>query len=100
VGLTWSLSAASTPSLPLLSRPGILTGLFVRHPEGNGCVEGFFRTLKEQLPWVRSFEDVEQRQEALAEFRARYHEHWLVERLRFESPRQVRHRPLALEVAP
>ena len=72
---------------------------FVREPEGNGCVERFFRTLKEQLLWVRSFEDVEQLQEALAEFRARYNEHWLVERLRFESPRQARHRLLALEVA-
>ena len=26
---------------------------FVRQPEGNGCIERFFRTLKEQLLWVR-----------------------------------------------
>ena len=28
---------------------------FVRQPEGNGCIERFFRTLKEQLLWVRHF---------------------------------------------
>jgi putative transposase len=26
---------------------------FVREPEGNGCIERFFRTLKEQLLWVK-----------------------------------------------
>ena len=26
---------------------------FVRQPEGNGCIEGLFRTLKERLLWVR-----------------------------------------------
>ena len=28
---------------------------FVRQPEGNGCIERFFRTLKEQLLWLRRF---------------------------------------------
>ena len=32
---------------------------FVRQPEGNGCIERFFRTLKEQLLWVRHVTDVE-----------------------------------------
>ena len=31
---------------------------FVRQPEGNGCIERFFRTLKEQLLWIRSFQDL------------------------------------------
>ena len=34
---------------------------FVREPEGNGCIgciERFFRTLKEQLLWVRHFQSV------------------------------------------
>ena len=35
---------------------------FVRQPEGNGCIERFFRTLKEQLLWVRHFTDVEDMQ--------------------------------------
>jgi putative transposase len=33
---------------------------FVRAPEGNGCVERFIRTLKENLLWVRSFETIEE----------------------------------------
>ena len=28
---------------------------FVREPEGNGCIERFFKTLKEQLLWVVTF---------------------------------------------
>jgi len=72
---------------------------FVREPEGNGCIERFFRTLKEQLLWVRHFEDVQELEEALRDFRDRYNEHWLLGRLQFQSPRQARQRLLALEVA-
>jgi hypothetical protein len=32
---------------------------FVRGPEGNGCIERFFRTLKQQLLWVRDFTTLE-----------------------------------------
>jgi len=56
---------------------------FVREPEGNGCIERFFRTLKEQLLWVRDFATLGDLAEALEEFRQRYNDHWLVERLRF-----------------
>ena len=31
---------------------------FVREPEGNGCIERFFKTLKEQLLWVRHFRSI------------------------------------------
>jgi transposase InsO family protein len=72
---------------------------FVREPEGNGCIERFFRTLKEQLLWVRHFETLEELAEALEEFRQRYNEQWLVERLRFQSPRQAHQALLALETA-
>jgi len=72
---------------------------FVREPEGNGCIERFFRTLKEQLLWVRDFTTLEELAEALEEFRQRYNDHWLVERLSFQSPRQARQRLLALEAA-
>jgi len=72
---------------------------FVREPEGNGCVERFFRTLKEQLLWVRDFTTLEELAEALEQFRQRYNDHWLVERLSFKSPRQARQRLLALEAA-
>ena len=38
----------------------------------NGCIERFFRTLKEQLLWVRRFADLEELRTALFEFRDRY----------------------------
>ena len=72
---------------------------FVREPEGNGCIEPFFRTLKEQLLWVRDFTTLEELAGALEEFRQRYKDHWLLERLSFQSPRQARQRLLALEAA-
>jgi len=71
----------------------------VREPEGNGCVERFFRTLKEQLLWVRDFDSLEELAQALREFRHRYNHQWLIERLNFQSPRQARQRLLALEAA-
>jgi len=72
---------------------------FVREPEGNGCIERFFRTLKEQLLWVRRFDTLEELAEVLEEFRQRYNEQWLVERLHFQSPRQAHQAMLALEPA-
>ena len=42
---------------------------FVREPEGNGCIERFFRTLKEQLLWVRPFQSIPELVRALEEFR-------------------------------
>ena len=72
---------------------------FVREPEGNGCIERFFRTLKEQLLWLKDFTTLEELAEALEEFRQRYNDHWLLERLSFQSPRQARQRLLALEAA-
>ncbi|MCC6291678.1 MAG: transposase [Bryobacterales bacterium] len=71
----------------------------VREPEGNGCMERFFRTLKEQLLWVRHFQNREELQIALREFRDRYNREWLIERLRFQSPRQARERLRALQQA-
>lgn len=63
---------------------------FVRQPEGNGCIERFFRTLKEQLLWVRGFHDLEQLRAALIEFRDRYNNHWIVGRLGYRTPAQAR----------
>jgi putative transposase len=72
---------------------------FVRQPEGNGCVERFMRTLKEQLLWLRSFRNVEELHEALVLFQERYNEHWLIERNEFRSPRQARQDLLAIGAA-
>jgi transposase InsO family protein len=63
---------------------------FVRQPEGNGCVERFFRTLKEQLLWIRRFRSLEELRTALAEFRYRYNNHWILERLQYRTPAQAR----------
>jgi transposase InsO family protein len=72
---------------------------FLREPEGNGCIERFFRTLKEQLLWVRHFETTEELTDALLEFRQRYNSQWLIERLQFQSPQQAHQALLALEPA-
>ncbi len=71
---------------------------FVREPEGNGCIERLFKTLKEQLLWVRHFRSIPELFHALQEFRALYNRSWLIERLGFQSPVQARER-LALEPA-
>lgn len=63
---------------------------FVRQPEGNGCIERFFRTLKEQLLWVRRFRNLEELRAALVEFRDRYNHHWIVQRLGYRTPAQAR----------
>jgi len=70
---------------------------FVRQPEGNGCIERFFRTLKEQLLWLRRFRNLDELRAALAEFRRRYNEHWILERLHYRTPAQAR-RDFSLEL--
>ncbi len=72
---------------------------FVRQPEGNGCVERFIRTLKEQLLWVRTFRNLEELRQALAEFRERYNQRWIVQRLGYLTPAQARQQLLALGAA-
>jgi putative transposase len=71
----------------------------VRQPECNGCVERFIRTLKEQLLWVRTFQNVEELRGALAEFRERYNQRWIVQRLGYLTPAQARQQLLALGAA-
>jgi putative transposase len=63
---------------------------FVRQPEGNGCIERFFRTLKEQLLWIRCFRDLSDLRAALVEFRNRYNQYWIIERLAYRTPVQAR----------
>lgn len=63
---------------------------FVRSPEGNGVIERFFRTLKEQLLWLREFEDEDELRGALYEFRERYNANWILQRHGYRTPAQVR----------
>jgi transposase InsO family protein len=69
---------------------------FVRQPECNGCVERFIRTLKEQLLWVKVFQNIEELRCALAEFRERYNQRWIVQRWGYLTPAQARQQFLAL----
>ena len=63
---------------------------FVRQPEGNGCIEGLFRTLKERLLWVRHFRNVEELRQGFFLFKETYNQQWLIERLGFRTPAQAR----------
>ena len=63
---------------------------FVRAPEGNGCIERFWRTLKEQLLWLHTFANIEDLNQALQEFRDLYNHQWLIERHNHRPPAQVR----------
>jgi len=72
---------------------------FVRQPQCNGCVERFIRTLKEQFLWVRTFQNVEELRHGLAEFRERYNQRWIVQRLGYLTPAQARQQLLALGAA-
>ena len=72
---------------------------FVRSPEGNGCIERFFRTLKEQLLWVRRFRNAEELRLALIEWVRTYNERWLIERHGHRAPSVVRRELLALKAS-
>jgi len=63
---------------------------FVRSPEGNGVIERFFRTLKEQLLWLSDYEDEEALKPALYTFRDRYNAHWIMQRHGYRTPQQIR----------
>lgn len=71
---------------------------FVRAPEGNGCIERFFRTLKEQLLWTRRFKNAEDVRLAVAEWVRVYNEQWLIERHGHRAPAAKRRELLALKV--
>ncbi len=64
---------------------------YVRAPEGNGVVERFNRTMKEQLLWIRDFRNAEDVRVALLDFKQRYNANWLVNRHGYRTPNQVRH---------
>jgi putative transposase len=68
---------------------------FVRAPEGNGCAERFIRTLKENMLWIRSFDTVEELRLALLAFRDIYNTSWLIQRLDYRPPAEVRQQQLS-----
>ncbi len=70
---------------------------FVRQPEGNGVAERAIRTLKEQLLWVRHFATVEELRQALTAFAAEYNASWMRQRHGYKTPEQIRAEQKALE---
>ena len=67
----------------------------MREPEGNGCVERFIRTLKENLLWVRRFDTIEELRVALHRFQEIYNQTWIVERHGYQTPAAIRAAQLA-----
>jgi transposase InsO family protein len=63
---------------------------FVRAPEGNGCIERFWRTLKEQLLWIKTFATIEELNLALKTFQNHYNQNWLIGRHGHRPPATVR----------
>ena len=62
---------------------------FVAEPETNGVAERFYRTLKEQIIYGRTYRTIEELRIAIADFMERYNKYWLVEKLNFKSPHQA-----------
>ncbi len=65
---------------------------FIRQPEGNGVVERFFKTLKEQLLWIQSFDSISALREAIEAFIKTYNSCWMVAKHEYRTPSQVRAR--------
>lgn len=63
---------------------------FVRQPQGNGCIERLFRSLRVQVLWIEPFTTAEQVREAVISFRNNYNSQWLIGRLGYETPAQAR----------
>ena len=74
---------------------------FVAEPQGNGVVERFNRTLKEQVIHGRIYRNLDELRDAVHLFVGRYNDQWLVEKNGFLSPNQARkQRNAVLSVRP
>ena len=71
---------------------------FVREPETNGVAERFIRTLKEQVVFGRTFQDIEEVRAAVRTYFDRYNQHWLLEKNRYQSPAETRRNWIAATI--
>ena len=63
---------------------------FVEQPQTNGVAERFNRTLKEQAIYGRVFRNADEVRVAVADFVARYNNHWRLEKLGYLTPAEAR----------
>ena len=63
---------------------------YVGQPQGNGIAERMMKTLKHQLLWLQTWEDVDQVNKALQAFRTTYNNHWMLGRWGYKSPATMR----------
>ncbi len=63
---------------------------FVRSPECNGIIERFNRTLQEQVFDLHCFETIDEARIVIAKFIDDYNRFWLIERLGYRSPWEVK----------
>ncbi len=57
----------------------------MRQPEGNGSLERFICTLKEQLLWLNRYRTVEQLNDALRDFTHRFNNHGIIGRIGYRT---------------
>lgn len=72
---------------------------FIRQPEGNGVVERFFKTLKEQLLWIQSFDSIKALRDAVEKFVQTYNSCWMVAKHGYRTPSQIRVRFMSNKAA-
>ena len=91
---------------PTPSKPRCASWAFRVHPpsfvrlKATAVQSVFIRTLKENLLWIRTFDTVEELRLALLAFRDIYNTTWLIQRLDYRTPAQVRQEKLsALAIA-
>ncbi len=65
----------------------------------NGCAERWIKTLKEQCLWARTYRNVDDLRQAVADFVELYNTQWLIERLGHRTPRETHQHWLADKAA-
>ena len=80
----------ATAIVPRESVAVTISPSYVGEPECNGVAERFMRTLKEQCIYLHQFRSLEEAQQIIGAFIARYNAEWLVERLGHRTPAQAR----------
>ncbi len=63
---------------------------FVHEPQTNGVIERFFKTLKMECLWIEDFQNVDHAREIVGRWIELYNTQWLIERHRYQTPREVR----------